>query len=129
MKFNFLMKFLVLKKFVDFMKDLKYEHQSIFPFCWVMVGWVGVWVGGGRVGWGGWGGGGVGWVGIDGIRLGGWVLVGWMGLVVRLGGIFQGVPVKFNFLIKWWWGGGGVGWAGGWVLVGWWWCKVGGWWW
>ena len=30
-KFNFLMKFLHLEKFVDSMKDLKYEHQSIFP--------------------------------------------------------------------------------------------------
>ena len=26
-----LMKFPVLEKFVDLMKDLKYEHQSIFP--------------------------------------------------------------------------------------------------
>ena len=30
-KFNFLMRFLHLEKFVDLMKDLKYEHQSIFP--------------------------------------------------------------------------------------------------
>ena len=26
-----LMKFPLLEKFVDLMKDLKYEHQSIFP--------------------------------------------------------------------------------------------------
>ena len=30
-KSHFLMKFLVLEKIVDLMKDLKYEHQSIFP--------------------------------------------------------------------------------------------------
>ena len=30
-KFNFLMKFLHLEKFVDLMKDLKYEHQAFFP--------------------------------------------------------------------------------------------------
>ena len=30
-KFYFLMKFPHLEKFVDLMKDLKYEHQSIFP--------------------------------------------------------------------------------------------------
>ena len=30
-KFNFLMKFPHLEKNVDLMKDLKYEHQSIFP--------------------------------------------------------------------------------------------------
>ena len=30
-KLNFLMKFLVLEKLVDLMKDLKYEDQSIFP--------------------------------------------------------------------------------------------------
>ena len=30
-KLIFSMKFPVLKKFVDLMKDLKYEHQSIFP--------------------------------------------------------------------------------------------------
>ena len=30
-KLIFLMKFPVLEKFVDLMKDLKYEHQSIFP--------------------------------------------------------------------------------------------------
>ena len=29
-KFNFLMKFLHLEKFVNLMKDLTYEHQSIF---------------------------------------------------------------------------------------------------
>ena len=29
-KLNFLTKFSVLEKFVDLMKDLKYEHQSIF---------------------------------------------------------------------------------------------------
>ena len=29
-KFNFLMKFLHLEKFVDLMKDLKYEHQIIY---------------------------------------------------------------------------------------------------
>ena len=31
-KFHFLTKFPHLEKFVDLMKDLKYEHQSIFPF-------------------------------------------------------------------------------------------------
>ena len=31
MKFNFSTKFPVLEKFVDLMKDLKYEHQSIIP--------------------------------------------------------------------------------------------------
>ena len=30
-KLHFLMKFPVLEKFVNLMKDLKYEHQSIFP--------------------------------------------------------------------------------------------------
>ena len=30
-KFNFLMKFPHLKKIVNLMKDLKYEHQSTFP--------------------------------------------------------------------------------------------------
>ena len=30
-KLNFLMKFPHLSKFNDLMKDLKYEHQSIFP--------------------------------------------------------------------------------------------------
>ena len=30
-KFHFLIKFPHLEKFVDLMKDLKYEHQSIFP--------------------------------------------------------------------------------------------------
>ena len=30
-KFNFLMKFPHLEKFADLIKDLKYEHQSIFP--------------------------------------------------------------------------------------------------
>ena len=30
-KFNFLMKFPHLEKFVDLMKDLKYEHQGTFP--------------------------------------------------------------------------------------------------
>ena len=30
-KFNFLMKFLHLEKSANLMKDLKYEHQSIFP--------------------------------------------------------------------------------------------------
>ena len=29
-KFHFLIKFPHLEKFVDLMKDLKYEHQSIF---------------------------------------------------------------------------------------------------
>ena len=32
-KFNFLMKFPHLEKFANLIKDLKYEHQSIFP-CW-----------------------------------------------------------------------------------------------
>ena len=31
-KINFLMKFPHLEKIVDLMKDLKYEHQSIFPW-------------------------------------------------------------------------------------------------
>ena len=31
-KLHFLMKFPVLENFADLMKDLKYEHQSIFPF-------------------------------------------------------------------------------------------------
>ena len=30
-KLNFLIKFPHLSKFIDLMKDLKYEHQSIFP--------------------------------------------------------------------------------------------------
>ena len=30
-KLHFLMKFPVLEKFADLMRDLKYEHQSIFP--------------------------------------------------------------------------------------------------
>ena len=30
-KFNFSTKFLHLEKFADLIKDLKYEHQSIFP--------------------------------------------------------------------------------------------------
>ena len=30
-KLNFLMKFPHLSKFIDLIKDLKYEHQSIFP--------------------------------------------------------------------------------------------------
>ena len=30
-KFHYLAKFTHLEKFVDLMKDLKYEHQSIFP--------------------------------------------------------------------------------------------------
>ena len=30
-KFNFLMKFPHLEKFADLIKDLKYEHKSIFP--------------------------------------------------------------------------------------------------
>ena len=30
-KFNFLTKLSHLEKFADLMKDLKYEHQSIFP--------------------------------------------------------------------------------------------------
>ena len=30
-KFNFLMKFPYLEKFASLMKDLKYEHQTIFP--------------------------------------------------------------------------------------------------
>ena len=33
-KFNFLMKFPHLEKFADLIKDLKYEHQSIFPLWW-----------------------------------------------------------------------------------------------
>ena len=33
-KFNFSMKFPHLEKFADLMKDLKYEHQSIFPLWW-----------------------------------------------------------------------------------------------
>ena len=32
-KLNIETKFPVLEKFVDLMKDLKYEHQSIFPLC------------------------------------------------------------------------------------------------
>ena len=32
-KLNFLMKFPHLEKIVDLIKDLKYEHQSIFPLC------------------------------------------------------------------------------------------------
>ena len=32
-KLNFLTKFPVLEKFVNLMKNLKYEHQSIFPLC------------------------------------------------------------------------------------------------
>ena len=28
------MKFPHLSKFIDLMKDLKYEHQSILPLCW-----------------------------------------------------------------------------------------------
>ena len=31
-KFNFAMKFPIPEKFVNLMKDQKYEHQSIFPF-------------------------------------------------------------------------------------------------
>ena len=31
-KLNVLTKFSALEKFVDLMKDLKYEHQSIFPW-------------------------------------------------------------------------------------------------
>ena len=30
-KFNFLIKFPHLSKFINLRKDLKYEHQSIFP--------------------------------------------------------------------------------------------------
>ena len=30
-KFNFWMEFPHLSKFINLMKDLKYEHQSIFP--------------------------------------------------------------------------------------------------
>ena len=33
-KFNFLTKFPYLEKFADSMKDLKYEHQSIFYLWW-----------------------------------------------------------------------------------------------
>ena len=33
-KLNFSTKFPHLEKFADLMKDLKYEHQSIFPLCW-----------------------------------------------------------------------------------------------
>ena len=33
-KFNILTKFPHLEKFVDLIKDLKYEHQSIFPLQW-----------------------------------------------------------------------------------------------
>ena len=33
-KFHFLMNFPHLEKFADLIKDLKYEHQSIFPLWW-----------------------------------------------------------------------------------------------
>ena len=33
-KFKFLMKFPHLEKFADLIRDLKYEHQNIFPLWW-----------------------------------------------------------------------------------------------
>ena len=38
LKINFLTKFPVLKKIIDLMKDLKYEHQSIKVGGWWVVG-------------------------------------------------------------------------------------------
>ena len=42
-KLNFLIKFPHLSKYIYLMKDLKYEHQSIFP-CWKVPNLI-LWIG------------------------------------------------------------------------------------
>ena len=91
LKINFLAKFPVLKKVIDLMKDLKYEHQSGWVVGWLEGGWFeGSWVGEGGVGSGRMGDGGVGGWRVHGV--GGCVVV-WVVLGLVVGGFIGWVHI------------------------------------